>query len=272
MTGSSVVTRPSRLVRAIPPLLVFSAIVGVVYAVSYLVLTPRTRFQLPPPHEVVRVAILDPDNARPLFTALGLSAQVALTGLAIAILIGVTLAVVMSQAGWAELSLFPYVVILQCIPVLALVPLIALWLDYGFNARVTVCVLISLFPIVANTLFGLQSADRGQHDLFTLNGANRWTRLVKLQLPAALPAMFAGLRIAAGLAVIGAVVGDFFFRQGQPGIGILIDVYRARLQGEQMFAAVILASLLGVAVFLAFGALNQRVVGRWHDGGRPETT
>ena len=79
------------------------------------------------------------------------------------------------------------------------------------------CVIISLFPIIVNTLFGLQSADRGMHDLFTLHHASRWTRLRKLMFPAALPAMFAGLRISAGLSVIGAIVGDFFFGRGQAG-------------------------------------------------------
>ena len=91
-----------------------------------------------------------------------------------------------------------------------------------------------MFPIVANTLFGLQSVDQAHHDLFTLHGASRCTRLWKLQFPAALPSIFTGLRIAAGLAVIGAIVGDFFFQQGDPGIGILIDRYQRRLQSEQM--------------------------------------
>jgi len=255
----------------LPPLAVLAVVVAVIYPVSYS-LPPRQRFQLPPPHEVIRVSFLDAGNRRDLVAALGLSAQVALTGLLIAMLIGFVLAVLMSQARWAERSLFPYAVILQSIPILALVPLIAVWLDYGFRARVTVCVLIALFPIIANTLFGLKSAEAGQHDLFTLHGASRWTRLIKLQLPAAMPAAFAGLRIAAGLAVVGAVVGDFFFRQGQPGIGILIDVYRARLQGELLFGAAGMAALLGVAVFWAFGLLNDRVVGRWHDSGRPDRT
>ena len=101
---------------------------------------------------------------------------------------------------------------------------------------------------------------QAHHDLFTLHGAGRWTRLCKLQLPSALPSIFTGLRIAAGLAVIGAIVADFFFRQGDPGIGILIDRYRPRLQSEQMFGAVILSSLLGIVVFWFFGFLAH---GSW---------
>jgi NitT/TauT family transport system permease protein len=93
----------------------------------------------------------------------------------------------------------------------------------------------------------------------------------KLELPAALPSIFTGLRISAGLAVIGAIVGDFFFKQGEPGIGILIDLYRSRLQSEQMFAAIILSSLLGVIVFWLFGFLARRVVGAWHQSARDPT-
>ena len=118
---------------------------------------------------------------------------------------------------------------------------------------------------VANTLFGLQSVDQEHHDLFTLHGAGRLTRLWKLQFPTALPSIFTGLRISAGLAVIGAIVADFFFKQGNPGIGILIDRYQSRLQSEQMVGAIILSSLLGIVVFWFFGFLARRVVGGWHE-------
>ena len=125
-----------------------------------------------------------------------------------------TFAILMSQAKWVERSFYPYAVALQTVPILALTPLIGQFFDYNFRSRVIVCVIISLFPIIANTLFGLLSADQGHHDLFRLHGAGRWTRLWKLQFPGALPAIFTGLRISAGLSVIGAIVGDFFFRRG----------------------------------------------------------
>jgi NitT/TauT family transport system permease protein len=193
---------------------------------------------------------------------------VALVGLGIAVVVGMSWAIVMHQARWIERSIYPYAVILQAIPILALVPLFGFWFGFGIVSRVLVCVLIALFPIIANTLFGLQSVEPSQHDLFTLHGAGRLRRLWKLELPTALPAIFTGLRISAGLSVIGAIVGDFFFKQGDPGIGILIDLYRARLQSEQLFAAVICSSLLGVVVFWCFGYLSRRVVGRWHESGR----
>jgi NitT/TauT family transport system permease protein len=252
----------------VPPFVVFLAVIGLWYAVSYLLLTPERRFLVPPPHAVVQIGFLDWFNLQELLDALLLSARVAFLGLAIAIVVGMTLAVAMSQARWIERSLYPYAVILQTIPILALVPMFGFWFGFGLTSRVLVCVLIALFPIIANTFFGLQSVNQEHHDLFTLHGAGRLTRLWKLQFPAALPSIFTGLRISAGLSVIGAIVGDFFFKQGEPGIGILIDLYRARLQSEQLFAAVVLSSLLGVVVFWFFGFLARRVVGGWHESAR----
>jgi NitT/TauT family transport system permease protein len=252
----------------LPPLGVLAAMLGLWYAVSYLLLTPDRRFLAPPPHQVIHVGFLVRDNAVEIGRGLLLSTEVALLGLALAVLLGMGMAILMHQARWIERSLYPYAVILQTIPILALVPLLGFWFGFGFPSRVLVCVLIALFPIIANTLFGLQSVEPSQHDLFTLHAARRLTRLVKLELPAALPAIFTGLRIAAGASVIGAIVGDFFFKQGDPGIGILIDLYRARLQSEQLFAAVFASSMLGVVVFWIFGLLARRVVGRWHESGR----
>jgi NitT/TauT family transport system permease protein len=258
-----------RLLRALsPPALVFVMAIAGWYAVTYLVLSPDERFLLPAPHDVVRVGLLDRDNLVELLRALGLSAQVAMLGLAVAVVVGVGSAVVMSQARWLERSLYPYAVILQTVPILALVPMFGFWFGFGFFSRVLVCVLIGIFPIIANTLFGLRSVADSHHDLFTLHHAGRLTRLMKLQIPAAAPSIFTGLRIAAGLSVIGAIVGDFFFKQGQPGIGILIELYRQRLQSEQLFAAVALSSLFGLTVFWTFGFLARSAVGRWHESAR----
>jgi NitT/TauT family transport system permease protein len=123
---------------------------------------------------------------------------------------------------------------------------------------------------VTNTLFGLKSADRGMHDLFTLHHASRSTRLRKLTMPAATPAIFTGFRISAGLSVIGAIVGDFFFRQGDPGIGRLIDVYRNQLKSEELFTAIFFSSLLGLVVFWGFGFLSHRLTRSWHDSAGAE--
>jgi NitT/TauT family transport system permease protein len=132
------------------------------------------------------------------------------------------------------------------------VPLLGFWFGFDFKSRVIVCVLVSLFPLITNTLFGLKSVEVGHHDLFTLYGAGRLQRLWRLQLPAALPAMITGFKISSGLSVIGAIVADFFFRQGDPGIGRLIDIYRQRLATEQLMTALFLSSLVGLALFFGF--------------------
>lgn len=251
----------------LPPAVVLVVLLGLWWAASYLLLSPQRRFLLPPPDAVWRVAFLQTANLSELLAALWLSTQVALLGLAVATVLGVGAAVLMSQARWLERSLYPYAVVLQTIPILALVPLFGFWFGFGFVSRELVCVLVALFPIIANTLFGLRSAPRNLHELLRLHQAGRWTTLVKLQFPAALPAIFTGLRISAGLSVIGAIVGDFFFKQGSPGIGILIDLYRQRLQSEQLFAAVLLSSALGVVVFWVFGLLGRWAVGSWHQTG-----
>jgi NitT/TauT family transport system permease protein len=255
-------------VALLAPIGSLAVAIGLWYAVSYLLLAPARRFLVPPPHQVLQVAVLDWTHLQPMLQALALTAQVALAGLAIAAALGITGAVVMSRARWLERSLYPYAVILQTIPILAIVPLIGLWFGFGFTSRIVVCVLIALFPLIANTLFGLQSVDRAHHDLFTLQKASGWARLRKLELPAALPAIFTGLRTSSGLSVIGAIVGDMFFKQGAPGIGTLLDVYRSRLQSEDLFAAIILASLFGVVVFALFTFLSRLAVGSWHASGR----
>jgi NitT/TauT family transport system permease protein len=261
----------SILAKVVPAIILAATVIGVWYFVTYVVLDERRRFLLRPPHQVIDKAFLDWDTLNEMLNGLWSSTRVAAIGLVIAILLGFVLATVMSQAKVVERAMFPLLVTLQAIPILAIVPLIVFWFGSGQNARIIVCVIIALFPIIVNTLFGLQSADRGMHDLFTLHHANRVTRLRKLMFPNALPAIFAGLRISAGLCVIGAIVGDFFFARGDVGIGQLIRRYSSRLDGEELLGAVILTSALGVAVFLLFGWLQMLVIGKWYEPGQTGT-
>jgi NitT/TauT family transport system permease protein len=258
--------RSSQLLSVVlPPVVLGIVIIGAWYFISYVVLAKEKRFLLRPLHQVIDVGFLEWENFSEILEALWQSTKVALIGLAISVAAGMAIAVLMSQAKVAERAIFPYMVTLQAIPILAIVPLIGFWFGYGMKSRVFVCVLISVFPIIVNTLFGLQSAERGMHDLFTLHHANRLTRLRKLMFPAAMPAIFAGLRISAGLSVIGAVVGDFFFGQGKAGIGQLLKKYAVQLQGEQLLASVIMTALLGVVVFWTFGWLQSRAIGKWYE-------
>ena len=251
----------------IPPLVFFALFVGFLYLVSYVILSPQRQFLLPPPHDIVQNGLFDRDNLREQLTALKDTAEVALIGLGIAFVIGTSLAILMSQAKWIERSLYPYAVIVQVTPILAVVPLIAIWFGYDIQARVVVCVLISIFPIIKNTLYGLLTVDSNLHDLFTLHNAGRWSRLRKLQLPHAIPDIFVGLRVSAGLSVIGAIVGEFFFRQGTPGLGRLLDLYRARLQTDLLMSTLLFCVLLGISVFVVVGLIGNRLTRKWFEEG-----
>jgi NitT/TauT family transport system permease protein len=255
------------------PVVAFGVFVGLWYAAAaYYDQVVESPYLVPYPHLVLTAIIHDtrPDGAptgfnAELWTALGRTTVVSLVGLGAAIVLGILWATVMAQAKGLEKALYPYAVVLQCVPILALVPLIGALFGYAFLSRVIVTVMIALFPMVSNTLFGLHSADHAQRELFALQGAGRLTRLLKLQIPAALPSIFVGLRTSAGLSVIGAIVGDQFFQRGDPGLGVLIQVTASRLMGPELYATIIIASLYGIAVFLAFGLIGRLAVGRWFD-------
>jgi NitT/TauT family transport system permease protein len=246
------------------PIIAFGLFIGIWYLFSEVVMAPERRFLVPPPHEVWKVAIATAVNRNELLQGLWGTTKVSVVGLAVAIALGVAVALVMSQARWLEQSLFPYAILLQVVPILAIVPLIGLILGFGFLARVIVVAIFSLWPIINNTLFGLKSADPDMHSLFTLKRASRWSRFFKLQFPAALPAMFQGFRIGAGAAVIGAIVGEFFFRRGEAGLGILLDRYRAQLRTPELYGAIFFSVILGVVVFWFFGFLANRLTGKWY--------
>lgn len=249
----------------LPPIGFAALVVAGWYVITYAVLDKSRRFLLPPPHEVVIKGFGDAKVRGDILDASWQSLKVALIGLAIAFLISSTLAVLMAQARWIERSLYPWAVFLQTIPVLAIVPVIGFWFGYELTARVVVCVIIAMFPLIINPLQGLLDADRGLHDLMTLAKASRLTRLVKLQIPSAMPQVFVGLQSAAGLSIVGSVIGDFYFGRGAIGLGLLLSRYSSRLASAEMLATVFAACLLGVVAFWVFGILGRRVCGRWSE-------
>jgi NitT/TauT family transport system permease protein len=253
--------------RWLPPAVALLVFLGLWYLVSDVLLDDDRQFLLPPPHAVVEVAFLDPVNRAPLLRGLALSATVALIGFLIAVVLGVAIGTAMSQARWVERSLYPYAVLLQCVPILALVPVIGFWFDFGLTSRVIVTVLIALFPVISSTLFGLQSTDRGQHDLLSLHRAGRVTRLVKLQFPSALPALLTGLQVAATLAVVGAVVGEFV--GANSGIGYVLQRSIGNFELPTMFAALVILALIGVILFWIVD-LTERLLVPWHASQRHE--
>lgn len=250
----------------VPPLLLGALLTGVWYYASYIWLQGRRRVLLAPPHKVITDGFGDWEHLKDILRAAGRSGDVALRGLVIAIILGLALAVAMSQARSVERAVWPYMISLQAIPILAMVPVIGLLFDTGKTSRVIVCVIFALFPMVVNTLFGLKSADQGHHDLFTLNRASRWTRLTRLMIPGAMPAVFAGLRISASLSLIGGIVSDFFFGRGSVGLGQMIVRFKNDSNSPLVLTSIAVACVFGVIVFLVFSWIERRVVGRWYEG------
>lgn len=230
----------------------------------------QRRNALPYPHEVVEDGFLPfwdtRQGAREILGYMWPTVKVTLLGLMISVVVGVMIAVIMNMSKYFERAIFPYAVVAQTIPILAITPLLTQVFGDRLGVRLAVVFLIAVFPIITNTLFGLQSTDRPHHDLFTLNKTSRWTRLWKLELPSAVPALMTGIRIASGLAVIGAIVADFFFNQGDKGIGYFIRVRQQKAADRpDMLAGTITASLFGVLMFLIVGAITARAIRDWHD-------
>jgi NitT/TauT family transport system permease protein len=244
---------------------VFAGVIAIWYLVSLVLLDPFQRFLLPPPHKVIEIGFLETANLSEILVALRSTAIVSLSGFSLAALVGIAFAVLMSQSRWIERSFYPYAVALQAVPIVAMVPLIGLWLGFDFRSRVLVSMILAFFPIVTNTLFGILSVNREHRELFQLHGAGRLTRLARLEFPSALPSIFTGLRVSVGLSVIGAVVGDFYFREGTPGIGRLLDLYSQDLQTEELFATILVSSAFGLGVFLLVGVLSTRATIHWHE-------
>ncbi len=230
----------------------------------------QRRNALPYPHEIITDGFMplnDKVNGlRPILGYMGPTVKVTLLGLSIAVALGVVIAVLMNLSRGIERSLFPYAVLLQTVPILAITPLLTELFGEELGVRLVVTVLVAIFPVITNMLFGLQSTDRSLHDLFTLNHASRWTRLIKLEFPSALPSLMTGIRIASGSAVIGSVVADFFFAKGEKGIGYYIRTRQQQaIQRPEMFAGTIMASLFGILMFVVIGWVTTRAIRNWHD-------
>jgi NitT/TauT family transport system permease protein len=191
------------------------------------------------------------------------------TGLALigAVVLGVLLALVMAQSPWLERMFFPYMIIMQVTPIIAIAPLINIWVNNLTLGLVMCAWLVAFFPIVANTTTGLKSTDRQLEDLFALYGASRWQTLWQLRLPSAMPYFLAGLRISGGLALIGAIAAEFVAGTGGQGSGLAFQVLQAGYQMNmpRLFAALILISIAGLSIYLALAYVSHLALRRWHE-------
>jgi NitT/TauT family transport system permease protein len=220
-------------------------------------------YLLPPPSRVWRTLC---DDGRPLLRGLGNTTIAALAGFALSVSLGVTIAVLLASHRWIRRSLYPYAVFFQTVPILAIAPLLVIWLGYGLPTAIASAFVASVFPVIANTLNGLRSTDPALIDLFRLYGASGGDTLFKLRLPSALPSILTGLRIAGGLAVIGAIVGEFI--GGSGSLGDLMTSAIAQQRNDLVFAAVLLASLLGLALFGAINLASYLALRNWHPSER----
>jgi NitT/TauT family transport system permease protein len=226
---------------------------------------------LPGPGLVVETLIKD---WAILFDALLVTLQITLMALAVAVIGGVGLAVLFNQSRWAEMSFYPYAVILQVTPVVSIAPLIFIYVDSRLAGLLLCAWIVAFFPILANTTLGLKSADPNLHDLMSIYRANRWQRLRYLQLPAALPYFLGGLRIAGGLSLIGAVVAEYVAGTGGIGSGLAFRILEAgyRLNIPRMFAALLLIAATGVVIFAGLSLLSHLLLRKWHESALSRET
>jgi NitT/TauT family transport system permease protein len=242
--------------KAIPALIPF-VIVTVVTEV--MVRLGLVKAYLVPAPSSICMAILD-DWAE-LAAALGKTSAAALIGFALSTSAGIAIAVFLSSSRAIQRAFYPYAVFFQTVPIIAIAPLLVIWFGYGMRTVVASAFIVSIFPVIANTLTGLLSTDPALRDLFRLYGASTPVTLFKLRFPAALPQILTGLRVASGLAVIGAIVGEFI---GGQGLGSVVDVARTQQRTDKVFAAVLLASLLGLALFGLINLISAVTLRRWH--------
>ncbi len=256
-----------RALRVLLPLTVLAIfIAGWDFVVQLMGIEP---FVLPGPGLVFSTLIAD---WRLLFGSLAVTLWTTLEGFLLAVIGGIGLAVIFNQSRLVEYSLYPYAVMLQVTPVVAIAPLLLIYLPQ--QAAVLACAwIVAFFPVLANTTLGLNSTDRNLVDLFRLYGASRLQLLCYLKLPAALPYILGGIRIAGGLALIGAVVAEIAAGSAGAGSGLAYRIAEAgyRLNIPRMFAALLLLSAAGVAIFFALSFISHRILRRWHESAlRPE--
>jgi NitT/TauT family transport system permease protein len=221
-------------------------------------------FLVPSPAMIAKTLISD---WAVLWASLLVTLKITLFAFGLAVVIGVAIAFLLVQSRVIEASLLPYAILLQVTPVVAIAPLIIIWVKAPLPAMVICATLVALFPIISNTVLGLRSVNPGLLNLFKINHASRWQVLRRLRIPSALPYFFGGLRISSGLALIGAVVAEFVAGTGGSATGLAYQILQAgfQLNIPLMFAALLLIALSGVALFFIMSAITRYFLKGWHE-------
>jgi NitT/TauT family transport system permease protein len=256
-------SKPARLLRtAIPPLTLLIVLLGLwQFSVWWFELKP---FLVPSPIQVAKAAVT---TFGKLAAATRVSAAAALSGFAASLVVGVVVAFFFSQSRLIRVSCYPYAIFLQTVPIVAIAPLIINWFGSGFRSIVIITFIIGLFPIITSTTTGMTSVDPELLDLFRLNRASRWHIWLKLRLPNAVPHLITGARTSSGLSVVGALVGEYFagFGVNNYGLGFLIGRNTSQMRTDELFAAVIASTLLGITIFGAVSIVGAFILNRWYD-------
>jgi len=254
--------RRERRLRIIMPLLA----IGIVLALweGLVIYYEVPHYLIPAPSLIAETLIKDGPS---LMTSMGFTVKLTLISLFCAIIGGVALGMVFALSRPLEMAFFPFAVIVQVTPIIAIAPLILIYVRDTFTALLICAWIVAFFPILSNTVIGLRSADHNLRDLFKLYGATPWQRLRYLLAPSALPYFMAALKIAGGLSLIGAVVAEFVAGSAGQNTGLASRILESSFRNEipRMFAALILVSLLGIAIFLATSWLSRIVLGHWHE-------
>ncbi len=250
------------LQRSLWPALVAVALLGLWQGWTVWAQVPS--YLVPSPIEVGRTLVQDWSLLGP---ALWVTLRITALAFLCAALLGTLIAFAFVQSRWIESAFFPYAVLLQVTPIVSVAPLIIIWVQDTTASLVICATLVALFPIIANTTVGLRTIDPGLAAFFQLQGASRWQTLVRLRIPSALPYALAGLRISGGLALIGAVVAEFVAGTGGSGTGLAYQILQSgyQLNIPRLFAALVLISVSGIAVFVSLAGLSRWVLGGWHD-------
>jgi NitT/TauT family transport system permease protein len=222
------------------------------------------KYILPRPGVVLETLF---DDAGLLFSSLLVTLKITFLSLLPAVIGGVGLAVLFAQSKWVEMSFFPFAIVLQVTPIVAIFPLINIYVDNQTTKLLLCAWIVAFFPILSNTTLGLNSVDRNLRDMFKLNGATRWQQLRYLRLPAAMPYFLGGLKIAGGLSLIGAVVAEFVAGATGQSSGLASRIIEAgyRLNAPRLFAALILISFTGILIFLVLSLISHLILRRWHE-------
>ncbi|AFZ17197.1 ABC transporter permease [Allocoleopsis franciscana] len=254
--------------KLVSPDVIAPIVVGILAILVWEIFVQVTKmppYLLPGPFLVLQTLMSDWNE---LFPSLMITLQITLAAFVTAVVSGLLVAILFTQNKWIERSFFPYAVILQTTPIVAIAPLIIIWMRNNTFAALVVCAwIVAFFPIVSNTTLGLNSVDHNLSNVFQLYQASRWQTLLYLRLPSALPYFLGGLRISGGLALIGAVVAEFVAGTGGARSGIAYQILMAsyNLQIPRMFAALLMTTSLGVVIFVGLTVLSDFLLHNWHE-------